>query len=86
MVIAGSKVMYKGEGTINGEGDFGFLLSAVDSKLTPSTDVDLFRIKIWDKADYNKPVVYDNNLTDESDDADPSTQIEGGNIIIHKEK
>ena len=78
--------MYKGEGTINGEGNFGFRLSAIDSELTPSTDVDLFRIKIWNKANPEESVVYDNNLIDEEDDANPATQIGGGNIVIHKEK
>lgn len=33
--------MYKGTGTINGEGNYGFMLTAIDEALTPSTDVDL---------------------------------------------
>ena len=49
LVVAGAKAMYKGEGTINGEDNYGFMISAVDENLTPSTDTDLFRIKIWDK-------------------------------------
>jgi len=74
--------MYKGTGTINGEGNYGFQLSAIDEDLTPSTDVDLFRIKIWDK-DNNDEVIYDNKLGAE-DDSDPTTEIGGGNIKIHK--
>ena len=38
MIIAGHKVMYKGEGEINGDGEYGFQLSAIDEDLTPSTD------------------------------------------------
>ena len=73
---------YKGTGTINGEGNFGFIISAIDEKLTPSTDVDLFRIKIWDK-DNGEVIVYD-NLMGTDDDGDPTTAIGGGNIVIHK--
>ena len=74
--------MYKGVGTINGEGNYGFMLSAIDEKITPSTDVDLFRIKIWDK-DNGDVIVYD-NLMGADEDAEPTTEIQGGNIVIHK--
>jgi hypothetical protein len=84
LVIAGSKAMYKGTGTINGSGNYGFMLFAIDEKLTPSTDVDLFRIKIWDK-DSDDIVVYDNEIG-EVDDNDPTTAIGGGSIVIHKPK
>lgn len=87
LVIAGAKAKYKGVGTINGMGNYGFLLSAIDANLTPSTDVDLFRIKIWDK-DNSDAVVYDNQAAclEIADDADPCTQIGGGSIVIHKGK
>jgi PKD repeat protein len=84
LVIAGHKATYKGTGTINGGGNYGFMISAIDAKLTPSTDIDLFRIKIWDK-DNGDAVVYDNNLGG-ADDADPTTGIGGGSIVIHKGK
>ena len=84
LVVANHKAKYKGVGTINGSGNYGFMLSAIDEELTPSTDVDLFRIKIWDKDD-NDAVVYDNQM-DAADDADPTTAIGGGNIKIHKEE
>ena len=82
LVIAGAKAMYKGTGTINGEGNYGFMLTAIDEKLTPSTDVDTFRIKIWDKDDGDS-IVYDNQM-DADDDAEPTTGIGGGSIVIHK--
>jgi hypothetical protein len=81
LVVAGPKAMFKGEGTINGTGNYGFLISAVDEALTPSTDVDLFRIKIWDMDD-GDAVVYDNQMDSEGD-ADPTTAIGGGSIVIH---
>ena len=83
LVVAEHKAQYKGVGTINGSGNYGLMLTVIDEKLTPSTDKDLFRIKIWDKDD-NDAVVYDNQMGDE-DDADPATAIGGGNITIHEE-
>ncbi len=87
LVIAGHKAMFKGIGTINGSGNYGFLISAIDAVLTPSTDVDLFRIKIWDN-DNNDAVIYDNQIacSDTGESADPCTAIGGGSIKIHKGK
>jgi streptogramin lyase len=82
LVITNHKAMYKGVGTINGAGNYGFMLTAIDAKLTPSTDVDMFRIRIWDK-DNGDAIVYDNQLGN-AYDADPSTAIAGGSIVIHK--
>jgi len=84
LVVAGARAQYKGAGTINGGGNYGFMLTAIDEELTPSTDVDLFRIKIWNKVD--DEVVYDNQMGAEDDaDLNPSTtEIGGGNIKIHK--
>jgi hypothetical protein len=58
-------------------------LSAIDEKLTPSTDTDIFRIKIWDMTD--ESVVYDNELGAD-EDADPTTTINGGSIVVHVPK
>jgi hypothetical protein len=57
------------------------MLTATDADLTPSTDVDLFRIKIWDRA--TDEVVYDNKMGAD-DDGHDGTEIGGGNIKIHK--
>jgi hypothetical protein len=80
-VVAGHKAQYKGSGTINGQGNYGFLLFAMDEALTPSVDEDRFRIKIWDR-DAGDAVVYDNKLN-EPEDADAMTGIGGGSIVIH---
>ena len=82
LVIANHKAIYKGTGTINGDGNYGFMLFAIDEKLTPSTGVDMFRIKIWDISN-NDAVVYDNEIG-EDEDAPPTTHIIGGSIVIHK--
>ncbi len=49
---SGTNAQFKGSGTINGSGDYGFMLWATDG--SPDT----FRIKIWDAATEN--LVYDN--------------------------
>ena len=72
-------------GTINGEGNFGFMLSVIDADVNDkdSHEVDKFRIKIFD--DNGK--VYDNQVEGETDDnANPTTEISGGSIKIHKAK
>lgn len=77
LVIAGMKAQYKGTGTINGVGEYKFMLTATDG--TP----DKFRIKIWDKS--TGEIIYDNMLG-AADNATPSTAIQGGSIVIHKGK
>jgi hypothetical protein len=81
LVIAGANAKYKGSGTVNGEGNYGFMLTATDAARTPSTDVDLFRIKIWDKD--TGQVVYDNK-PGQDDGSYDGTLIGGGNIKVHK--
>jgi hypothetical protein len=79
LVVAGTKAMYKGEGTINGVGNFGFMLTAKDGG---SKGADTFRIKIWDKNN-GDAIAYDNGLG-ASDTSDPTTVIAGGSIVVHK--
>jgi len=78
LVIAGEKAMYKGTGTINNAGNYGFMLSAIDGDINEGSDNDKFRIKIWNKA--SEEIVYDNNPDD------TGTELGGGRIVIHKAK
>ena len=73
---AGTNAQFKGFGTINGAGNYSFMLWAGDgdTDTNPST-LDTFRIKIWDTA--TNQVVYDNQA---------DTAISGGNIIVHVPK
>jgi hypothetical protein len=82
LVIAGAKAKYKGTGTINGQGEYRFMLSAIDGQMSDGEGVDKFRIRIWDKV--SGDLVYDNQMGAE-DDADPTTVIGGGSIVIHKD-
>ncbi|MGH3650272.1 MAG: hypothetical protein ACRDU9_06130, partial [Acidimicrobiia bacterium] len=83
LVISGHhRAQYKGSGTINGGGYYRFILTAIDADQTSSTDTDLFRIKIWWEDEAGEHVVYDNELGADGD-ADPTTAIAGGSIVIH---
>ncbi|MFH1100957.1 MAG: PKD domain-containing protein [Methanobacteriota archaeon] len=82
LVVAGPKAMYKGVGTINGVGNYGFMLTGIDGQINGGGGVDKFRIKIWDK-DNNDVIIYDNNIG-LPDDGNPTTILGGGQITIHK--
>jgi hypothetical protein len=80
LVISGAKAQYRGSGSINGAGDVGFLLSAIDGEVSGGGGIDKFRIQVWDKT--TSSVMYDNQMGD-GETADPSTQLGGGDIVIH---
>ncbi len=81
MVIAGARAQYKGAGTINGAGDYRFMLTAIDGQEPGGGGTDKFRIRIWNNA--GGGLVYDNQLN-APDSADPTTVLGGGSIVIHK--
>jgi hypothetical protein len=80
LTVAGSRAKYKGSGQINGAGNYGFLITAIDGDLNGGGP-DQFRIKITDPA--TGTVVYDNKRG-EPEDSDAATPIGGGSIVIHK--
>lgn len=68
----GTNAQFKGSGTINGSGDYKFMLWAGDD------DPDTFCIKIWEEDESgNEAVIYDNGFNQE---------IGGGSIVIHAKK
>lgn len=83
LVVAGARAQYKGTGTINGAGNYGFMLTAIDGAVTGGGGIDKFRIKIWDPT--TNAVIYDNQIGAD-DNADPATAIESGSIVIHTKK
>lgn len=82
LVVAGAKAQYKGSGTINGAGNYGFMLTAIDGEISGGGGIDKFRIKIWDKSN-GDAVVYDNQMGAGIDE-NPTTSLAGGSIVIHK--
>ena len=79
LVIAGARAQYKGTGTINGGGSYGFLLSAVDGRTPGGGGADKFRIKITDKT--SGVVVYD-NMMGAADSSAAATLLGGGSIAV----
>jgi hypothetical protein len=91
LVISGSSARFKGVGTINGSGNYGFILSGFDADLNTAdsfTD-DLFRIKIWDAA--TGETVYDTSCDaggvcegDLPSDVKKGAVPIRGSIVIHE--
>ena len=77
LVVAGSKAMYKGTGTVNGNDGYSFLVSAVDGG---KTGPDRFRIKIWDTS--SGTLVFDNQIGSADGEA-AANAITQGSIVIH---
>jgi PKD repeat protein len=82
LVIAGASGKFKGEGKINGQGRFGFMLTATDGQANGGGGMDKFRIKIWDRNNADA-VVYDNKLG-AGDDSYDGTALGSGSIVLHK--
>ncbi|HET9252428.1 MAG TPA: PKD domain-containing protein, partial [Candidatus Eisenbacteria bacterium] len=80
LVIAGQKAQYKGSGTINGTGNYRFILTATDGQTNGGGGFDKLRMKIWNDA--TSEIVYDNQAGD-PDGASPVTALGGGSIVIH---
>ncbi len=79
-----ARAQFKGEGTINGAGRFGFLLTAIDGEVKGQTAPDRFRIKIWRVLPDGSAgeIVYDNQMG-APDAGDATTALGGGSIVIH---
>ena len=71
-----SRAQFKGTGTINGIGGFGFIIWATDGDVRRAGP-DTFRIRIWDDSTGTETVIYDNG-TDQV--------LSGGNVTIHGTK
>jgi len=82
LVASGAKATFKGSGEVDGVPGYGFLISGVDGDLKHIPVPDKFRIKVWEIA--SGDIIYDNGsgLTD----AEPSTELGAGNILIHSGK
>ncbi|MEQ1824517.1 MAG: matrixin family metalloprotease [Pirellula sp.] len=82
LVVSGAKARFRGVGTVNGIGSYGFELTAWDGQVSGGGGVDKFRVKIWNNNQGNG-VVYD-NMMGTADGVVPTTTLGGGTIVIHK--
>lgn len=83
LVVAGARAQYKGTGTINGAGVYGFMVTAIDGQINGGGGKDRFRIKIWDAR--TGIIIYDNQAgSGDADDLNDATILRGGSIVIHK--
>jgi subtilisin-like proprotein convertase family protein len=81
LVVAAAKSKYKGEGTINGVGRYGFMVTAIDGDAKETPGPDAFRMRIWNLA--TGAVVYD-NMAGAIEDSYSALAIAGGSITVHK--
>jgi parallel beta-helix repeat protein len=78
LVITTNQAQYQGSGTLNGAGNYGFLVTALDGG---GHGADRFRLQIWDKNNGNA-VVYDTQ-PGAATTAAPTTALGGGRIQVH---
>lgn len=79
LVISGNKAQYKGAGTINGSGSYQFMMTTIDGDQPNGDGQDKVRLRIW--SDHTG-LIYDNQLN-APDNADPTTVLAHGSIVIH---
>jgi hypothetical protein len=85
LAVEGARATFQGTGTLKGLNrkggvSFCFRVSVIDGQLEGG-DSDRVRIRIWAMEDGNM-VIYDNQPGD-PDDADPTTELGSGSIVIH---
>jgi hypothetical protein len=76
--VSGAKAQFRGTGTVNGAGSYGFVLTTTDGDQIGGVP-DTFRIKIWSKA--TGATVYDNEMGS-PDNADPVTPAGARSSIV----
>jgi hypothetical protein len=82
VISGGKKATYRGDGTVNGEFGYRFVLIAVDGDASNPKGPDRFRIKI---SKTGVGVIYDNEPgSSEDPDLSDTTILGGGSIVIHK--
>ena len=81
--ISGSGARIQGRGTVNGSGDYRFILRVFDGQAGAGGGTDAFHIRIWDPATYdgNNPT-YDNEPTLDPWSQDATWPLSGGSITL----
>ena len=79
LVVTGARAQCKGTGSINGTGNYGFMLTVIDGQVKGGGGLDKFRIKIM----LGSNVIYDNQMG-APDSANPTTTVAGFNIVVRQ--
>ncbi len=79
LVVSGDTAMFQGTGTINGSGNYSYLVSVIDGKIT-GDNIDRFRVQIWNGL--TGEVLYDSEWGTPRY-ADPTMAITCGKIVFH---
>lgn len=77
LVVSGNKATLKGNGTINGSGNYTFLTTVIDGSQTGGQDLIRFQIK-----DSTNTTIYDSQLN-QADTSNPTTQLTSGSVKVH---
>ena len=77
LVVSGPMAQYKGTGTINGAGNYQFLLTGRDGKQSGGGGADGFRLKITDGT----AVIYDNMISADDSITTSNVQVLGGGSV-----
>jgi len=79
LTISGARLQAKGQAWVNGDGSYGFIVTAIDGQVNGGGGVDKVRIKIWSKN--TGVVIYDNQMGS-PDNADPISPVGSGSSIV----
>ncbi len=79
LTISGARLQAKGQAWVNGDGSYGFIVTAIDGQVNGGGGVDKVRIKIWSKN--TGVVIYDNQIGS-PDNADPISPVGSGSSIV----
>lgn len=80
LVVSGPRAQFRGEGTVNGQGGYRFMITAIDGQHSGGGGFDKFRIRIWN----DHGLVYDNQKgTSDDGQLGDETKLGGGSIVIH---
>ena len=86
LVVFGARSWFQGTGTVDGIGEYKFIVTAIDAGIDPNDDIeiDLFRIKIWSEDQYGvETILYDNGFGSTDFSEEWATEINKGDIKIN---
>lgn len=85
--VGGNRVQYQGSGTLNGKGNYKFLLAAVDGSTSKAVRDSRLRLKVWhvDARSKGEVIDYDNQaVTRAVRSAGEGSVLGGGSILIRR--